>query len=238
MEKFITSNYEQIDIESIELINENIELYDIEVEEDHTFCITDLNLISHNCNTLMKSLTIPALKSNTSIIVINHCYSDPSSMFPSKIMNQSGGAGLQYMSRITIQCSKLLSKNEDKEEDSAAFKGTMIKFFTIKNSIVKAFYTANMFIDFNLGIKKYEGLFEESERGGFIQCPTQGYYVVPSYSDKKMRRSEIENNEEIWKTFLDKFNEWSKSEMQYSSVEMEQLEKEESKNEEIIEEIQ
>ena len=37
MEKFITSEYIELDIESIEIIEEDIDMYDIEVEEDHTF---------------------------------------------------------------------------------------------------------------------------------------------------------------------------------------------------------
>lgn len=81
MEQFIASNYKEYEIESIKIIEEAIDMYDIEVNEDHTFCITTNNIISHNCNNMVKALTIPALKTDTAMIILNHVYDDTRSTF-------------------------------------------------------------------------------------------------------------------------------------------------------------
>jgi RecA/RadA recombinase len=111
---FINDLYKLVTIDSIEVINEPMDMIDIEVENEHTFCITKSNLVTHNCNNLVKAVTIPALKSGCSLLIVNHVYDDPGSMFPSKIKTQGGGKGLQYMARITLQCTKVLEKESEK----------------------------------------------------------------------------------------------------------------------------
>ena len=184
-------------------------------------------------NNMMKSLTIPALRSDTSIIVVNHVYDDPASMFPSKIKHQGGGKGSQYMSRITLQCSKSFTK-EDKADAENAYKATTLKFMTTKNAYVKPFFQSEMYLDFSDGPHKYFGLFKPAVAYGFIQNPTKGFYTVPSYSEKKMRLREIMDSPEIWETFLDDLNERSKSEMSYSGT---GKDIEENELEQLVEEV-
>ncbi len=74
--------------------------------------VSDMGTSAKLINALVKSCTIPALKSNVSIIFISHIYQDPSAMYASKIKNQSGGLRLQYLSSITIQCSRSLEKDD------------------------------------------------------------------------------------------------------------------------------
>ena len=152
-------------------------------------------------NNMMKSLTIPALRSDTSIIVVNHVYDDPAAMFSSKIKHQGGGKGSQYMSRVTLQCTRSFTK-EDKADAENAYKATTLKFMTTKNAYVKPFFQSEMYLDFSDGPHKYFGLFKPAVAYGFIQNPTKGFYTVPSYSDKKMRLREIMDSPEIWETFI------------------------------------
>ena len=229
MQKFIISEYQELTIDNIELIEEECELYDIEVEDDHTFCITENNIISHNCNNMMKALTIPALQTDTAMIVLNHVYDDPSAMYASKIKNSGGGKGLQYMGSIILQCTRNLEKDEDKNSE-AYYGGTNLKFFTVKNRMARPSLECDVYLDFKKGFtKQLSALFDEAVRGGFITCPSQGYYCVPSSSEpeKKRRRSEIENNVELWKTFLKEFDEWSQKDLQYSKLETIDLDNEE-----------
>ncbi len=177
-------------------------------------------------NTLMKAITVPAIKTDTSMIVLNHVYDDPSAMFTNKIKNQSGGKGLQYMASITIQCARNLEKDGDKNSEGF-YSGTNLTFFTVKNRMCRPSLEAKIYLDFKKGfINPYDGLFDEAVRGGFILCPAQGYYTVPTCSDpeKKWRKAQIEANKEIWNTFIDKFNEWSLNDLKYSKLAQEAIE--------------
>ena len=165
---------------------------------------------------LMKALTIPAIKTDTSIIVINHVMDQIGVLHPSKIKMQSGGKGLQYVSTVTVQCTRTLEKDENAESESD-YKGSTLKFFTTKNRICKPFYEAQMYIDFSKGITKYDGLVDAAIKYGYI-IQTGGFYSVPSYSDKKIRLKDILTKDEIWNTFLNDFNEKSKKDMQYSNT--------------------
>ena len=73
-----------------------------------------------------------------------------------------------------------------------------------------------MYLDFNTGISKYDGLIEDAVRFGMIQ-QVRGGYVIPSYSDKKVPYKELVSNDDIWNTFIDKFNEESLKRMQYGN---------------------
>lgn len=240
MEKFITSNYEELTIDSIEIIEEDVDMYDIEVEEDHTFCITISNIISHNCNNMIKSITIPALKTDTAILILNHIYDDPSAMFTNKIKNQGGGRGIQYMGTINVQCSRLLEKDTEKDAD-AFHSGTNLKFFTVKNRCCRPSLETSIYLDFKHGFtNKFDGLFDEAVRYGFIQCPSQGYFTVPSCGDpeKKWRRAQIESNEEVWNTFIKQFDEKSQQDLKYSQAAKDAMEESEKEAEQQLKELE
>jgi RecA/RadA recombinase len=177
--------------------------------------VSDMGSRARLINNMMKGLTIPALKTDTSMLVVNHIYDDPSSMFPSKIKNQSGGKGLQYASHLTIQCHKKFEKNEKKKEDGTEYKATILRFFITKNRIIKPFFETEMLLDYNKGSLKWFGLFDPALKYGFI-IQSGAFYTVPSYGEKKLRKSQILTSDEIWETFLDDFNETCKKTMSYT----------------------
>jgi len=168
------------------------------------------------CNNLMKGCIMPALKSDTSLIVVNHIYDNPAAMFTSKIKTQGGGKGSQYASHVTIQCHKKFDK--DKKSDSEQnYQATILRFFITKNRMAKPFYETEMFLDFGKGPLKYYGLWEPAIKYGFIESPKQGYYVVPSYGEKMFRAAELlKDDGTVWNTFLPKLNEFFNDEMSYS----------------------
>jgi len=217
MTQFAEEQYEYLDIESITLIKYPVKMIDIEVEDDHTFCITPERIISHNCNNMVKSITIPALRTDCAMIIVNHTYASVGSMFAPTIKAQGGGKGVQYMARITLQCTRSFDKADDKKNKH--YKGTVLKFMTVKNSIVKPFFKTEMYLDFAKGPNKYFGLFEPAKALGFITTPKVGYFNVPTFSDKNMRAKELFKNDEIWESFLPAFNEACIKDMAYSSGE-------------------
>jgi recombination protein RecA len=183
-------------------------------------------------NNLVKGCIIPALKSNSSMLFLNHVYDNPAEMFASKIKTQSGGKQLQYIPHVSLQCTKKLIKAESNDEEF--YGGNTLKFFTTKNRIVRPFLDAELFIDFKKGIGKWEGLVDAAMKYGFIE-QSGSYYTVPSFDDKKRYMKELLRRDDIWETFIDDFNEKSLKDLQYSSEEerekFEKLEKKELENE-------
>ena len=189
-------------------------------------------------NNMMKALSIPALKSDTPMIVINHVYQNPGALFTSKIQAQGGGLGLQYMGSLNVQCSRCLEKDEDK--DSEAYYGqSRLHFFTVKNRMIRPSLECDIWLDFKKGfVRQRESLFDEALRGGFFINTKQGWYSCPTWTDpeKNFRTSYLQSNQAtpIWKTFLDKFEEWSNTDLAYKALDQ-NLEDAEEELTEVIE---
>ena len=91
-----------------------------------------------------------------------------------------------------------------------------MRFFCTKNRVIKPAFEADVYIDFDTGISKYDGIIKDAVAFGFIQ-EVRGGYVVPSYKDTRVTYKELVANDEIWNTFIDKFNEESAKKMAYTS---------------------
>lgn len=201
----------------------------------------DMGLGAKLKNSLMRGLMMRVVQSNCPLIIVNHTYSDPSSLFTSKFKSIPGGEGIKFASHVMLQMTKLLIKSEDTEfltgtenddggENNGLYKGNRIKAFCVKNRVVKPCYEATMYLDFVQGISKYDGLIEDAVKYGFIE-EVRGGYVVPSYSDKKVSYKTLVGSDEIWNTFIDDFNKVSIQRMSYGNKTTEELDKIESEME-------
>ena len=118
-----------------------------------------------------------------------------------------------------------LTGDEKDDDDVGFFKGNKIRFFVVKNRVCKPAYTATLFVDFNRGITKYQGLVEPAEKMGYLR-PVRGGYECPTYNNgKKVTYKELMKNDEIWNTFLPDFNAKSVHAMTYSNSTTEALDK-------------
>lgn len=180
-----------------------------------------------------------AMAGNITFLVINYSYDNPGAMFPSKIKNMAGGTGLEYYSEIKVQCEKVFVKSADddiltgrenvSETDKGFYKGTKFKFFVTKSRTIKPFYQATVFLDFNSGMSRYDGLIEDAVKFGFLQ-DVRGGYICPSYSDKRITYKDLVSKDEIWNTFIEDFNKKSLDVMGYAnstSRELDELDNEE-----------
>lgn len=192
--------------------------------------VSDMGSSARSKNSFIKAMTIPVLKTNAALIILNHIYDNPGAMYTSKIKDQPGGKGLQFASSIIVQSTKSLEKDktEGLVEGESYFKGNMIKYFTTKNRLVKLGYEAEMFVDLNYGISKYDGLIEDAKRYGYIIGPSKGRYTVPSYSDKSVTRAQLLTDDKIWESFIKEFNEKSEKDMQYGSGDSQMIDTDES----------
>ena len=186
----------------------------------------DMGLGAKLKNNMMRGLMMRVVQSNATLLVINHEYQDPGAMFASKIHNMAGGLGIQFASHLILQCEKLLIKSTDADfmtgletgdEDVGFFKGNKIKFFVVKNRVCKPAYTATVYVDFNTGIAKYDGLVEDAVKMGYLS-EVRGGYVCDKYSQgKKITYKELIRNADIWNSFIEEFNAKSVETMGYSN---------------------
>ena len=187
--------------------------------------VADQGMAAKTRNALIRTLMMRVVVSNCSLIVINHEYSNPGQMYPSKIHNMAGGQGIEYASHIILQASKLMVKDGDTdfatgkeggENHVGFYKGNRMRFFCTKNRVIKPAFEADVYIDFDTGISKYDGIIQDAVKYGFIQ-EVRGGYVVPTYKETRVTYKELVSTDEIWDTFLDKFNEESAKKMAYTS---------------------
>jgi RecA/RadA recombinase len=197
--------------------------------------VADMGSSAKLRNNLMRGLMMRVPMSNATLLIVNHIYDDPSAgMFgASKIKQMGGGRGLVYSSHVILQCDKLLVKSnnddfitgEEKDDDTLGFyKGNRLRFFVVKSRVAKPAFQATVFLSFDHGFNKWDGLVEDATNWGYIQ-DVRGGVIVPSYSDKRITRKELITNDEIWNTFINDFEKKSIEKMSYSNATSKELDK-------------
>lgn len=185
----------------------------------------DMGITAKMKNNMMRGLVMRVCESDCPLLVINHEYQDPAAMFASKIHQMGGGKGVEYASHIVLQCEKVFVKSTDTEfltgleqdgSNIGFYKGNRLKCFTTKNRIVKPMYTAQLYVDFETGMSKYDGLIEDAVAMGFLEN-VRGGYICKTYSDKKVTYKDLITKDEIWDTFIEDFNRKSIDAMKYSN---------------------
>jgi hypothetical protein len=179
--------------------------------------VSEMGLRAKLINNLMKGMIIPAMKTSTSMLIVNHIYDDPAAMYTSKIKNQGGGKGAQYAAHLILQCSKKFEKNDASKVEGSYSRATVLKFFVTKNRVVKPFYDTELFLDFEKGPLKWFGLVRPAIKYGFLE-QYGAYYVVPSHGEKKWFLKHLLKEDEPWETFLDEFNKRSLEDLSYNGA--------------------
>ena len=185
----------------------------------------DRGLRARLINDFIKSINMPCLLTDTSTILVNHTYQDPNALYASPLAQQGGGLGIQYMSRMMLQCSKKLERNIDKK-DSTKYLGNTLTFLSTKNFLVQPYHSCAIDINFKEGFRsKYTGLLDLAIQYGFVEQTTVQSYTVPSWRPEKFKCSRIwgEESDEIWGTFIDDLNEAQKKEIEYGSIKPEDV---------------
>jgi RecA/RadA recombinase len=193
----------------------------------------DMGITAKLKNNMMRGLTMRVCESDCTLLVINHEYQDPAAMFASKIHQMGGGKGIEFASHVILQCEKVFVKADDNDfltglesgdSNTGFYKGNRLKCFTVKNRIRKPMYGAELYIDFESGMSKYDGLIEEAAKMGFLQ-DVRGGYICPTYSEKRVTYKDLITKDEIWNTFIEDFNKKSIENMKYSNVTSRELDK-------------
>ncbi len=139
-------------------------------------------------NKLCRAMTIPALKTATTVLIINWVYDGPS-MHPQKIKDQPGGKGSQFIGSINVQCTKTNVKAETKDADNY-YEASTVTMFTVKNREVSPYLTTKVHVSFTEGFNLYPylSLFDSAVDLGFITRMSTQSYTVPSWNKKLNER--------------------------------------------------
>lgn len=195
--------------------------------------VADMGSSARAKNDMMALVMMRVVRTNCALLIINHTYENPAQMYASKYKEMPGGKKLQYSAHVMLQTNKKMIKSidndymsglDESQNDRGYVKGNLFKFFCAKNRVSKPGFECEVYIDFDTGIQKWDGLISAAVNYGFIQ-EVRGGYVVPSYSDKKITYKELISNDDIWGTFINEFNDMSIKKLSYSNAVSEELDK-------------
>lgn len=126
------------------------------------------------------------------LVAVNHTYKEIG-MYPKDIVG--GGTGAYY----SADNIWIVGRSQEKPKDEIVGYSFNIK--VEKSRYVRENSRIPITVTFDGWINKHSGLFDLALEGGFIKSPSSGWYTLGS--DKKFRRSELENDESVWDAFLD-----------------------------------
>ena len=152
----------------------------MDVEKDKS--AADMGTRAKGLKSMLRLLTYKAGRAGVTILMTNHTYSDPASLYPSLVQNQSGGSGPLYMASVIVQLAKKNEKQESEEEailpEAKNYNGVTLRALTVKNRFVPPFLEASINLNYLTGLDKYSGLLEMAVNHGLI-IQTGSTYTKP-----------------------------------------------------------
>lgn len=162
----------------------------------------DMGSRAKGIKSLLRTLTLKAGQAGVTVLISNHTYSDPVSLYPSLIKNQSGGSGPLYMASVIVQLAKKNEKAETDDDEilpeARNYAGATLRALTVKNRFVPPFLETSLYLNFLKGLDKYSGLFEMAVNHGII-IQTGSTYTLPDgtklgYKKNFINKDFYENN--------------------------------------------
>ena len=195
--------------------------------------VADMGSSARAKNDMMSLLMMRVARNNAALLIVNHTYDNPGAMYASKYKDMPGGKKLVYSAHVMLQTNKKfikatdndwISGKDETQNEVGYVKGNVFKFFCVKNRVSKPGFECEVYISFDDGIQKWDGLVEDAVKYGFIE-EVRGGYIVKSYSDKRVTKKELISNDAIWNTFIEKFNEESIKRLSYRNTTDDELDK-------------
>lgn len=133
----------------------------------------DMGTRAKALKSMLRLLTYKAGRAGVTILCTNHTYSDPVSLYPSLVQNQSGGSGPLYMASVIVQLAKKNERAENSDDEAILpeaknFNGVTLRALTVKNRFVPPFLEASIHLNYLTGLDKYSGLLEMAVNHGLI----------------------------------------------------------------------
>jgi len=141
---------------------------------------SDMGLKSKTIRATFRVIANMINKTQSTLVVTNHTYTDASGYIPRQVM--SAGAGLYYNASIVLMLKKR------KLVDGKDCKGITITITTDKNRFTPPYRSIVLDLDFENGITKYTGLLDVLVEQGMIE-KRGGWYA---YGEEKFRRKDFD----------------------------------------------
>jgi len=185
----------------------------------------DMGTKARAIKSLLQTCTNLGATTQTTVLLTNHVYDDPSAMFPSIEKNMPGGKSVVYLPSVTVQLArKPMKEDGGKISDGKLavsqkkYSGIIIRALTRKNRFLKQYLEGEMYLSFSKGLDRFYGLLDIAVGlGALIQTGSTyqledgtkiGYY-------KKFRK-----DTKLWEdTIIPIIEERMKSEWMYSNLE-------------------
>lgn len=137
------------------------------------------------------------------LITINHTY-QTMEMFSKEVI--SGGTG------ITLSADNIwfIGRRQVKDKKTKEVLGYQFIIKSNKSRFLKEGSDFDVDVSWEDGVSKWSGLFRIASELGYIQSPSKGYYEVIDMDtgevlfDKKYRKADIEKDDEVWTTLIEK----------------------------------
>ena len=220
LDKIIENNLQGKFIISIDSLgNLSSEKEQQDIIKDKT--ASDMGSRAKGIKSLLRTLTLKAGQAGVTVLISNHTYADPVSLYPSLIKNQSGGSGPLYMASVIVQLAKKNEKSESDDQEilpeAKNYSGATLRALTVKNRFVPPFLETSLYLNFLNGLDKYSGLFDMAVNHNII-IQTGSTYTLPDGTKLGYKKNFL--NEEFYEnTIMPKLEQVLKEKYKYSQPE-------------------
>lgn len=231
--KFLTSIKEKnlegkfiIAIDSLGNLQSELELARMDKESTSA----DMGTKARAMKSLLQTCTNLGAITQTTFVITNHVYDDPSAMYPSIEKNMPGGKSVVYLPSVTVQLArKPLKDDGNKTVDNStlavgqkSYGGIIIRALTRKNRFIKQYLEGEMYLSFSTGLDRYYGLLDLAVGMGIVVQNGATYALADG--TKLGYAKNWRNDTELWeKTILPKLEEKMKTEWAYGGQNNEEI---------------
>jgi len=186
---------------------------------------SDMGSRARAIKSLMQTCTNLGSITNTTVLITNHVYDDPSAMYPSIEKNMSGGKSVKYLPSVTVQLTRKPMKDDGGKISDAKlavsqkkYPGIIIRALTLKNRFIKQYLEGEIYLSFSSGLDRYYGLLDiATGLGALIQ--TGSTYTLEG-GKKIGYYKAFRSNTELWEnTIIPIIEQRMKAEWNYANLE-------------------
>lgn len=188
----------------------------------------DMGTRARAIKSLLQTCTNLGATTQTTVLLTNHIYDDPSAMFPSIEKNMPGGKSVVYLPSVTVQLArKPMKEDGGKISDGKlavsqkSYSGIIIRALTRKNRFMKQYLEGEIYLSFSKGLDRFYGLLDIAVGLGVVIQTGSTYQLEDG---KKIGYyKNFRKDTKLWEeTIIPKLEERIKAEWMYSNLENEE----------------
>jgi RecA/RadA recombinase len=191
---------------------------------------TDMGTKARAMKSLLQTCTNLGAITQTTFVITNHVYDDPSAMYPSIEKNMPGGKAVVYLPSVTVQLARKPLKDDGEKTVSnstlavgqKSYAGIIIRALTRKNRFIKQYLEGEMYLSFSTGLDRYYGLLDMAVGMGVVIQNGSTYALADG--TKLGYAKNWRNNTKMWEeTILPQLEEKMKAEWSYGNKANEEI---------------